>query len=86
MEKWQEQIEVILKEHSQDDEDKLKKVNELIGFAQEVKPPDGDVGILVAQVLKVASEEQRPLVATYTAFRLGVAYERYQNANRTRKP
>ena len=82
MEKWQEQVEAILREQYPGDEEKLKKANELIRFTQEVKPPDGDIGILVAHALKLASEELRPLVLAYTAFKLGVAYERYQNANR----
>ncbi len=81
MEKWQEQVEAILREHYPGDEEKLKKANELIRFTQEVKPPHGDVGILIAHALRMASEEMRPLTATYIGFKLGVAYERYQNAN-----
>ena len=81
MEKWQEQVEAILKEHYQDDEEKLKKANELVGLTLEVEPPHGDIGPFVAQVLKVASEELEPLTATYTGFRLGVAYARYKNIN-----
>jgi len=83
MEKWQQQVEAILKEQYQDDEEKLKKANELVGLSLEVKPPHGDVGQFVAQVLKLASEELEPLTATYTAFRLGVAYARYKNINWT---
>ena len=81
MEKWQEQVEAILKEHYQDDEEKLKKANELIGLTREVAPPRGDVGQFVAQVLNLAGRELPPLVAAYTGFRLGVAYARYKNIN-----
>ncbi len=76
MEKWQEQVEAILKEHYQDDEEKLKAANELISLTQEVEVPSGDAGQFVAEILKLASDELRPLVATYTGFRLGVAYAR----------
>ncbi|MBA7593450.1 hypothetical protein ES703_00370 [subsurface metagenome] len=79
MKKWQKQVEAILKEYYPDDEEKLEKANKLIRIALDVIPPQGTVGRFIAQVLKVASEEQRPLAATYTAFRLGVAYERHQN-------
>jgi len=81
MEKWQAQVDEILREHYQDDEEKLKAANELISLTQEVGIPSGDAGQFVAQILKLASDELRPLVAAYTAFRLGVAYARYKNIN-----
>ena len=81
-EKWQEQVEAILKEHYQDDEDRLKKANEFIKLTLEVVPPRGEVGGFVGEALNLAGKELPPLVAAYTGFRLGVAYERYQNANR----
>jgi len=86
MEKWQEQIEEILEEQYPGDEEKLKAANELIRATLEVLPPHGEVGELVAAALNLAGKELPPLVAAYTGFRLGVAYERYQNANRTREP
>jgi len=47
-------------------------------LARGVEPPTGDIGELVALILKLASEELYPLAAVYTAFKLGVAYDRYQ--------
>ncbi|MBA7689913.1 hypothetical protein ES703_98432 [subsurface metagenome] len=82
MEKWQEQVEEILRKQYPGDEERLKKANELVGLAREVKPPHGDVGQFVIDVLNLAGKELSPLAAAYTGFRLGVAYERYQNENR----
>lgn len=83
--KWQEQIEAILREKYQGDEltRQLETVNALISLVEAVDMPSGDTGGIVSQLLKNASEELRPLTATYAAFQLGVAYERYQNGNRT---
>ena len=81
--KWQEEVEAILREHYQGDElyKQLKKANELLNPSQEIEVPSGDIGEIVALVLRWASEELYPLAAVYASFRLGVAYERYQNAN-----
>ncbi len=82
MEKWQEQVEAILKEH-QDDEGMLKAANELIGLIKEEEVPTGDAGRFIAQVLNlVASEDDLPpRVVALIGFRLGVAYARYKNIN-----
>ncbi|MBA7593218.1 hypothetical protein ES703_00136 [subsurface metagenome] len=83
MEKWQEQIEAILKEHYQDDEGMLKAANELISLIKEEEVPSGGAGQFVAQVLNlVASEDDLPpRVVALIGFRLGVAYARYKNIN-----
>jgi len=81
MEKWEQQVEAILKERGQGDEERLKKANELVGLAREVKPPHGDVGQFVSDALNLAGKELSPLAAAYTGFRLGVAYARYKNIN-----
>lgn len=85
MEKWQEQVEAILKEHDQGDDPSqwLKMTEELLEFTQKVDGPSGVIGLFVDQVLNIAGEKNQPLVAAYIGFRLGVAYERYQNANKT---
>jgi len=82
--KWQEQVEAILREKFPGDElsPLLKKAFELIDLVGTVEIPSGDIGQVVAPILKHASEGLRPLAAVYAAFQLGVAYERYQNANR----
>lgn len=82
--KWQEQVEAILREKFPGDEfsQLLKKSLELIELVREVELPSGEIGKVVAPILKHTSEELRPLAAVYAAFQLGVAYERYQNANR----
>jgi hypothetical protein len=82
--KWQEEIEAILREKFPGDEfsQLLKKAFELVDLLGTVEVPSGDIGQVVAPILKHASEELRPLAAVYAGFQLGVAYERYQNANR----
>lgn len=78
MKKWQQQVEEILKKHYQGNElsEQVNKLNELIELTQEVDVPSGDTGQVVAQMLKAASEELRPLAAIYAGFQLGVAWER----------
>lgn len=82
--KWQEQVEAILREKFPGDEfsQLLKKAFELVDFLGTVELPTGDMGQILAPLLKHTSEELRPLAAVYAGFQLGVAYERYQNANR----
>ena len=85
MEKWQEQIEEILREHSPGDEPSewVKMTEALLEFSRKVEMPSGDVGRFVEQILTIASEKNQPMMAAYIGFRIGVAYERYQKANRT---
>lgn len=82
--KWQEQVEAILREKFPGDEFShlLKKGFELVDLMGTIEVPSGDLEQVVAPILKHASEELRPLAAVYAGFQLGVAYERYQNANR----
>jgi len=82
MEKWQEEIEEVLQEHALGDEEKVTKANELLHLTREVENPSGDLGQFIDRVLGIASEKNRPLVIAYIGFRIGVAYERYQNANK----
>ena len=84
MEKWQEQVEEILREHSQDDEPSewLKMTEALIELTREVENPSGGMGEFIDRVLKIAIEKNGPLVVAYIGFRIGVAYERYQHANK----
>jgi len=82
--KWQKEIEEILRQKFQGDEllEQLERTQELVDLTQAVEIPSGDTGQIVVQILKLASEDLRPLVATYAGFQLGVAWERLQNANR----
>lgn len=82
--RWQKEIGEILLEKFQGEElsKQLKTAEELIELTQEMEVPSGDTGQVVAQMLKLTSEELRPLAAVYAGFQLGVAYERHQNANR----
>ena len=85
MEKWQKEIETILEEHDQGDKEPLwlKMIEELLELTRKVEAPSGAIGLFTIQVLnKIMVRKLSPLVATYTGFRLGVAYERYQNANK----
>jgi len=79
--KWQEEIEKILQGHFVGEElsRHLKIVCDLGELTREVKPPTGDIGLAVAAILKHASEELYPLAVAYSAFTLGVAYEKFQN-------
>ena len=83
--KWQQQVEAILRKEFGEDEfwEQLKRASELSDLAQIVKLPTGDMGKIISILLRQASEELRPLAAAYTAFKLGMVYERLQNAERT---
>jgi len=85
MPKWLEQVEEILKKKFPRPElsFQIRRARELIDLVQKVEVPSGDTGEVVAIILRQASEELRPLAATYAGFQLGVAWDRYQNANRT---
>jgi len=82
--KWQKEVEAILRKQSQGKEllKQLKITKELIDLAQEVEVPSGDSGQVAAQILKQASEDLCSLAAVYAGFQIGVAYERFQNTNR----
>lgn len=82
--KWQEQVEEILKKHYQGDKlsEQIKRAQELANLVQGVEVPSGDNAELVSWILKEVSKDLRPLAAVYAGFQLGVAWERYQNANR----
>lgn len=82
--KWQQQVEAILKKEFGEDEfwEQQKRAFSLIDLAQIVELPTGDMGKIISILLKQASEELRPLSAAYAVFQLGMAHERLQNANR----
>ena len=82
--RWRAEVEKILRERYRDDElsKQLKKAQELGNLVLEVELPSGANGQLVLWILEEASRELRPLPAVYAGFQLGVAYERWQNANR----
>ena len=84
MPKWQEEIEAILREKYQGAEllTQLQRANAILALANEVETPSGDTGVIFALLLKWASDDLNELAAVYAGFQLGVAYERYQNANR----
>ena len=83
-EKWQEQIEEILRKQFPKPEVSamIGIANKLNNLANEVEVPSGDAGEVAAIMMKLASQELRPLAAVYLGFQLGAAYERYQNAER----
>lgn len=82
--KWQEEVEAILRKQVPQPElsFQIRRARDLIELLPEVEVPSGDTGEVVSIMLRLASEELRPLAATYAGFQLGVAWERYQNANR----
>lgn len=81
---WQKEIEGILREQFQGEElaKQITTAQALANLVQEFEVPSKDTEMVVALILKRASEELFPLAATYAGFQLGVAWERYQNANR----
>ncbi|MBA7629083.1 hypothetical protein ES703_36581 [subsurface metagenome] len=82
--KWQEEIEQILRKRVPRPELSMQiaVARELVNLAKEVEVPSGDTGEVVAIILKEAGKDLRPLAAVYAGFQLGVAWEKYQNANR----
>lgn len=76
MEVWQAQVEEIIRKKFPDDGtgELVKEATKLLETA--VEPPSGDLGEVVAELMKNASEELRPLVGVYFGFHLGVAWER----------
>ena len=82
--KWQEEVDAILREKYQGDEllKRVKVTTQLVEFFKTVEKPSGIIGDVIGNILKAATEELPTLPAAYTAFQVGVAYERYQNANR----
>jgi len=84
MEKWEEEVEEILREHDPGNKPSqwLKMTEELVELTRKVDGPSGVIGLFVEQVLNIAVEKNQPLVAANIGFRIGVAYERYQNANK----
>ena len=82
--KWQKEVEVILRKQFPGKElaEQLKTVQELVKLSQEVEEPSGDNTELVFWILKEASKDLPAQAAVYAGFQLGIAYERYQNADR----
>jgi len=78
MKKWEEQVEEILKKHYQGDElsEQMKRASLIVSLGQGVEIPSGEDGWIVKQMLKMASEDLRPLEAVYLGFELGVCWER----------
>lgn len=85
--KWQKDIEEILEKKFQGDElqEQLKKAFNLLDLIKELEPPSGDMKQLVSVILTMASRELNPMATALAGFQLGMAYERYQNANRARE-
>ncbi len=76
--KWQGQVEEILREKFQGNElsQKIELVNELIKTAETVDIPTSGMAEILGPLLRSASEELYPLAAVYAGFQLGIAYER----------
>ena len=82
--KWLEEVEAILRERFREPEltRHVEQAEELTNLIPEIEMPTGDAGEVISIILKMASKELRPLAAVYASFQLGIAWERYQNANR----
>ena len=78
MQKWQEQVEEIVRKKFPDDraEELVKEANKVIDTAYSLDPPSGELGKVFAELMRQASEELRPLAGVYLGFQFGVAWER----------
>ena len=78
MEKWQKQVEKIVREKFPDDDtaELVKEATKLIDTAYSLDPPSGELGKVFAELMRQASEELRPLAGVYLGFQFGVAWER----------
>ena len=78
MQKWQVQVEEILRKKFPDgySSELVKEATKVIDTACSLDPPSGDLGKVIAELMKQASEELAPLAAVYSGFGLGVAWER----------
>ena len=76
MQKWQKQVREILRQRFPDDgsSELVKRATEILETP--VEPPSGDLGQVIAEIMKQASKELGPLAAVYIGFQLGVAWER----------
>jgi len=54
----------------------VKEATKVIDMAYSLAPPSGELGMVIAELMKQASEELTPLATVYTGFGLGVAWER----------
>ena len=77
MEKWQEQVAEIIRKKFPDDgtEELVKEATKMLEAT--VEPPSGDMGKVIAELMRQASKELKPLAGVYLGFQLGVAWERF---------
>lgn len=82
--KWQKEAEAILRKEFQGDDlsRRLEIANTLVDVASKVETPSGDAGSVVAHILQNISQELYPQAATYAGFQLGIAWEKFHNADR----
>jgi len=77
MEKWQEQVEEIVRKKFHGDSSELvKEATKVIDMACSLDPPSGELGMVFAELMKQASRELKPLAVVYLGFQFGVAWER----------
>ena len=81
--RWRKEVEEILRTGSNEDSfrEVLKTLHEIIGEAEKIEMPSGEIGKAVAKILSVVSRELPPLPSSYTCFMIGVAYERVKDAS-----
>lgn len=80
MQMWQEQVVEIIRKKFPDDcsSELVKEAIKLLEVP--VDPPSGDLGEVIAEIMKQASKNLSPLAGVYLGFQVGVAWERYDNA------
>ena len=79
MQKWQKQVEEIVRKKFPDNgySTLVKEATKIL--ETEVDPPSGDLGKVFLHLMKDASERKglHPLTAIYIGFQIGVAWERF---------
>ena len=85
MEKWQQEIEELLKREYSEDElkRKLKVLQDILDHYKDKEQPAGDEWDVIRVVCHGAVNELAVKPLFYAAFQLGIAYERYKNAQRS---
>jgi len=93
VEKWQEQVEEILSKQFPEDvstpfPDLVKNANKMLNMLIAAGPPSGDIGLIIPEVIKLASKSPslrfQPLLAIHVGFHLGMAWESFERERNNR--
>ena len=85
MEKWQQEIEELLtQEYLPSEAERKQKVRQdILEHLKAINKPDGADWDVIQTICNAALNTLAPRSAFYAAFQVGIAYERYKNAQRS---